>query len=244
MRLTGLGSYGLQRMNTMMPSLLVLTCLTRIYSCAWVSASGFRPLICSCIFYSSRMAAWWGSLRTIPPIFSDAINSMHCVPPSRIWGDDLGRRRLKNSRLSLWDFTATVTQKVITNESECLPTSPAKWADRQRFLSIEETRSHQCEPGELRPLVTVPRPNAWFRHAQLAAVGNAWLDGDRCDAAREWQSKTISKNQSDLKTRDPRHSGWSEATYGVQTDEGRCPLGYLISLLPPSMRSSRRLIHW
>ena len=71
------------------------------------------------------------------------------------------------------DFSATAPQKEFAGAIQSIPATPEVWASRQRPLNMGEVRTRQCILGELRPLVTVSRPDNRARFARLSAEVNS-----------------------------------------------------------------------
>ena len=67
-------------------------------------------------------------------------------------------------------------------------------------------------------------------------VGNLGFGGKGKDDMRNRGDKLHCETMSS--------AGWSDATYGDQSMEGRCRLGYVVGLMSSSLTSPRHLLQW
>merc|ERR1712215_525615 len=152
-----------------------------------------------------------------------------------------------------------------------LGTSPQLWAARQKLLSPEDVKLCQCKLGELCWLATVSRPDICARLAQLSSKGNELQGSDiyRINAliksVKADQPRTILKYASssfplfpagtDRRGRPRSYGerlssgalslvGWSDAAYGDLSQNGKCRLGYLISIMSSSLSGPCHILQW
>ena len=147
------------------------------------------------------------------------------------------------------DFSLEISQKVVADEIDLLPTSAELWNQRHFPLGPEEVLFRQCKLGDLCWPAAVSRPDIRIRAAVLAANVSSlhgydvyWIN-DLIRSVKRRQAEVILENSSKLEVNHMRTVGWSDAAFGDPSENGKCRLGFMLRLLPLSLEGPCRLIH-
>ena len=142
-------------------------------------------------------------------------------------------------------------------ERNPIPTTPAFWAPRRDPLSLEGLRVHPCKLGELRWSATVSRSGKSVARMSLRRGSDIYRITESAKTVKEWlqaivpeccfATLSVSPGRENIDGRtwardveEPRGTtaltARSDAAFEDRTPGGRCRLGRVIGLAPPTLR--------